>query len=278
MKIGCHVSIAGGIWNAPANAAELGCEVFQIFTRSPRGGAAPMFDRQVLDSFKEQMKEHEYKGFVVHTPYYINFGSKNKSIARSSARIVREELERASALGAQYVITHLGSYRDLGKEKGFSQLVEGLAQVMRGYKGSAELLLENAAGAGEVIGGIFEELGKAIHHSSLKRYKLGTCFDTCHAFASGYDISTSKGLEKTLKEFSQQIGLDRMKAIHANDSKFGLGEKKDRHEHIGKGKIGRGGFSLIVNHPKLKKLDLYLETEHDLVREDIKLLKQLRKN
>ena len=276
MKIGCHVSIAGGIANAPARAAGLGCEVFQIFSRSPRGGKAPQLTGEVVKAFWKEMKKYGFSEFVIHTPYFINFGSKNRRIFFGSVDVVREELERASRLKCRYVMTHLGSYKDLGRKAGFAQLIKGLDIVTAGYKGSAQLLVEISAGAGEVMGGSFEEIKKIITHSRLRRRHLGVCFDTQHAFASGYDLRTPAAVKKTIAAFDKIIGLKNLKVLHANDSKVGLGEKKDRHEHIGYGKIGRTGFRALVNHPKLKALNMYLETEGGGVKEDIKILKQLR--
>ena len=277
MKIGCHVSIAGGVDNAPARAASLGCEVFQIFSRSPRGGAAPKLDKETLQKFRMEMKNFKFTDCVIHTPYFVNFGSAKKNIFNGTSAIGREELERATLLGAQYVMTHLGSYKDLGREKGFSQFIAGLEKVMKDYQCSAELLLEISAGAGEQIGGTFDDLGKAIKHPKLKKYNIGVCFDTCHAFAAGYDLRTPEAVKSTLSEFDKKIGLGKLKVIHINDSKFGLGENRDRHEHIGKGKIGKAGLSAFINHPKIRKMNGYLETEHDAVKKDIEILKALRK-
>ncbi len=276
MKFGCHVSIAGGVDKAPANAGALGCEVFQIFTRSPRGGPAPVLSREKILNFRSELKKYDQAESTVHTPYYINFGSKNPSIARASSRIVREELERASALGCSYVMTHLGSYKDLGKQKGFAQLTTGLADVLRDYRGDAILLLENSAGAGEQMGGTFEELAEILADKKLKRFPIGVCLDTCHTFASGYDLRSDSAVRRTIAEFDRTIGLDRLKVIHANDSKLGLGDHRDRHEHIGRGKIGSAGFRALVRHPKLQKVNMYLETEHDAVREDLMILKKMR--
>src|SRR5947209_2569632 len=157
-KVGCHVSMAGGIWNAPKNAADLGCETFQIFTRSPQGGPAPKLDEETVEKFKAEMKKYKFDQFVVHCPYYINFGSLKPQTYHGSSAVIRQELERSSLLGAQYVMTHLGTAKDLGQEKAFEQTKKGLVKVLEGYEGSAQFLLEIAAGAGEVIGDTFEEL------------------------------------------------------------------------------------------------------------------------
>lgn len=277
MRIGCHVSIAGGVPNAPSNAAVLGCEVFQIFSRSPRGGPALTLTKEIIDHFWREMKKHNLSEFVIHTPYFINFGSSNKRIYHGSISIIREELDRATALDCKYVMTHLGSYKDLGREKGFKQFIAGLEKIMKGYSGSARLLLEISAGAGEQIGGTFEEIGKAVNHPKLKKYNIGVCFDTCHAFASGYDLRTPQAVKKTFTEFDKKIGFSKLKVLHINDSKAGIGENKDRHEHIGRGKIGKAGIEAVLNYSRLKDIDVYLETKHDAVKKDIEILQGLRK-
>ncbi len=283
MKIGCHVSIAGGVVNAPQRAHDLGCETFQIFTRSPQGGKAPELTKAVLKEFKSEMKKYGFEYFVVHAPYFINFGSANNRTFYGSISLVREELERASLLGASYLMVHLGSFKDLGKKEGEAQVIKGLKKVLDGYKGKTLFLLEISAGAGEVIGDSFEELARFVQ--ALKKYKTfgGICFDTQHAFASGYDLRNKAAVKKTFADFEKQIGLKYLQMSHCNDSKVELGSHKDRHEHINEGLIGKTGFAEILSFfkaleqkSKQQKL-LILETEHDKVKEDIKLLKKLRK-
>ncbi len=283
MKIGCHVSIAGGIANAPKRAADLGCECFQIFTRSPQGGKAAPITDAVVENMREQMSEHGQSEFVVHTPYYINFGSTANNIFYGSVSVVRDELERASLLGARFVMTHLGTFRDIGQEKGMEKVIKGLNKVLDGYDGKSLLLLEIAAGAGEVIGDTFEEFGEFAQ--ALKKHKGfgGICFDTQHAFASGYDLRTENAIKKTFIDFDHAIGLDLLRMSHVNDSKIELGGRKDRHDHIGEGHIGTGGFEnfLVFWHKHEQKTKqekpLILETEHDKVKEDIMALKAFRK-
>lgn len=276
MYFGAHVSIAGGIFNAPLNAAKIGAEVFQIFTRSPRGGGSPPITPDFARLFKENCALSGIPAWYVHTPYYINFASSTPRIQHGSASAVREELERASAIGAQCVMTHLGSYGDTGHDQGLLQTVEGLAKTLKGYKGSSEFLIEISAGAGDVIGGTFENVAEIIFHPLLKKYPIGICFDTQHAFASGYDLRTPGDVAKTFEKFDSVIGLERLKVFHCNDSKIPFGGQRDRHEHIGKGQIGISGFEALFAHPKLQNLNFILETEHDLVVEDIKLLKKIR--
>lgn len=281
MKFGAHVSIAGGLWNAPENAAKIGCEVFQIFSRSPRGGPAPKLTKTVRAQFAAALKRHEFTDFVIHTPYFINFASTTPAIRYGSIEVVRDELERGTKLGAAYVITHLGSTKDAGKELGIHKTWRAIQRVLDEYTGTTQLLLELSAGAGDLIGGSFEELAallKSVESKTSCRNKVHICFDTCHAFAAGYDLRTKASVEKTLHEFDRIIGLRRLKYLHGNDSKFGLGEHRDRHEHIGRGRIGREGFQVIVNHPRLRRLNLTIETPPDGLADDLTTLKSLRRN
>lgn len=286
MKIGCHVSIAGGIQNAPKRAADLGCEVFQMFTRSPQGGAAPVITPELAKNFREEMEKWEQENCYIHTPYYINFASSNKVIRESSAKIVREELERGSAIGAKYIMTHLGSStsltasssKDFAREEGLKMTAEGIGLVLKGYKGETKLLLEISAGAGNIIGDTFEELKYIFNRIDILiyGYEVGICLDSAHMFASGYDIKNKEGFKKTIETIKKTIGLERIKLIHANDSKIELGESKDRHDHIGLGKIGEEGFVNLMS--AFPEIDFICETQPDLVKEDVEKLKQIRYN
>lgn len=277
-QIGCHVSMAGGLFNAPKNAAALDCEVFQIFTRSPHGGPVKPITKEMADEFKAAMAEYDYKTFVIHCPYFINFGSSNPRIYHGSIQVVRQELERGSQLGADFVMFHPGSFKDLGEKAGMKQAHEGLKKVLQGYKGTTELLIEISAGSGSVMGDTFEEISELM--APLKKMKGfgGICFDTQHAFGSGYDLRTPAAVKKTFTHFDKIIGLKWLRMSHVNDSKPDLGAHVDRHEHIGDGKIGKAGFAAILEYFKQKKLalPLILETEHDKVETDIKQLKALR--
>ncbi len=278
MLLGAHVSIAGGVFNAPERAAAIGCEVFQMFTRSPQGGKVPELSPEIVKKFKAAMKEHGQKESYVHTPYFINFASANPRIKYGSAQVIRQELERSSTLGVKYCMTHLGSFKDVGQKEGMKVVKEGLAKALDGYKGSTQFLIEIAAGAGEIIGDTFEELEEIIDSKELKKYDIGICFDTQHAFASGYDLRTPEAIEETLNSFDNIIGLERMKMSHCNDSKIEFGGKRDRHEHIGEGHIGKEAFKILVNHPKIQHVNFILETKHDKVEQDLKLLKKLRRS
>lgn len=276
MLFGAHVSIAGGLPNAPLNAAQIGCEVFQMFTRSPQGGWVAPLDETITKQFKNNCKKAKQEAWVIHAPYFINFASANPRIKHGSISVIRAELERGSILGATYLMAHLGSYKDLGEAKGFAQLVEALNETLKGYKGATQFLIEISAGSGAIIGDTFEKIGKIIHHPKLKKYQIGVCYDTQHAFAGGYDCRTPKALNDTLKNFDETIGLENLKLSHCNDSKTELGSRKDRHEHIGQGKIGLEGFKNILGDKRLKNVNFILETEHDKVVEDLEILKKIR--
>lgn len=273
MKIGCHVSIAGGVFNAPERAQALGCEVMQIFSRSPQGGKTPELTPEIIQQFKLQAKTYKLQATYIHSPYYINFASANNRIRYSSVNAIKEELERASLLGAKYVMTHLGSAKDLGEEVGREKTIEMLIKTLENYKGSAKLLLENSAGAGAIIGDDLSELAyiiKKVKSSAI----AGICLDTQHSFASGYDW---RDFNTTIKRIDKEIGLKNIKLIHANDSLTECDSKRDRHAHIGKGLIGKKAFENIVKFAKENEIDMILETEHDAVMEDIELLKKMRK-
>jgi len=275
MLFGAHVSIAGGLFNAPLNAAKIGCEVFQIFSRSPHGGWVAPLDDEIAALFRKNADLCAQREWYIHTPYFINFSSANNRIHYSSISVVREELERGTMLGAAYVMTHLGSYKDLGEEQGYKKLIGGLIKVFDGYKGTTGLLLEISAGSGEIVGDTFEEIVKIIDHPKLKKIPLGVCYDTQHGFASGYDIRTKETVEATFKKFDKLIGIDKLKMFHCNDSKVEFNAHRDRHEHIGEGYIGKKGFEALLRHPLLQEKNFILETEHNKVVADLQVLRTI---
>ncbi|PIP26568.1 MAG: hypothetical protein COS71_01430 [Candidatus Moranbacteria bacterium CG06_land_8_20_14_3_00_40_12] len=272
MNIGCHVSIAGGIQNAPGRAADLGCECLQMFTRSPQGGRAPDLTLDLVKEFKLKAKSYNLKAWYIHTPYYINFASNNNRIRYGSVSVVRDELERGSLLGAKYVMTHLGTAKDLGEKEAKKKTIEMLQKTLDGYSGKTRLLLENSAGAGAIIGDDLGELGEII--KGVNNIQIaGICLDTQHSFASGYNWND---FSPAFKRINDELDWDLVKLMHINDSQSECGSKKDRHEHPGKGKINLEAFTKIVSFAQKNNIDLILETEHDEVKEDIALLKELR--
>ncbi|MFZ2976172.1 MAG: deoxyribonuclease IV [Candidatus Moraniibacteriota bacterium] len=279
MNIGCHISIAGGIFEAPKRAHDLGCECFQIFSRSPQGGKAPELTPEVIEKFKEEIKKYSLENFYIHTPYYINFASENNRIRYGSVSVVRDELERGNFLGAKYVMTHLGTAKDLGQKEAVKKTIEMLQKTLEGYRGETKLILENSAGAGEIIGDNLSELAEIIK-GVKSPFIAGICLDTQHSFASGYDwrdfnVRTGRDLS-LLEKIDQEIGLENIKLIHANDSLTECNSKKDRHAHIGEGLIGSDAFKNIVAFAQKNEIDMILETQHDRVADDIKLLRSFR--
>lgn len=272
MNIGAHISIAGGIQNAPERAADLGCEVMQIFTRSPRGGKAPELTPEICKEFEILAKKFKIQNTFIHTPYYINFASLENRIRYASVSVVRDELERGSLIGAKYVMTHLGSAKGMTHSESIQKVIEMLKKTLENYSGKTKLLLENSAGAGEIIGSSLIDL-KAIIDGADSQSIAGICLDTQHSFASGYDW---RDFKKTLARIDQELGLGNIKLFHVNDSKTDFDSKRDRHEHIGIGKIGEKAFANIVAFAQKNKIDMILETKHDEVTKDIQLLKKFR--
>lgn len=287
-RVGLHVSAAGGVAHAPGNAKEFGAECFQFFSRSPRGGKAPEITDEQAKLLREQCEIEGYESYI-HTPYYINFASKNNRIYHGSINVVREELERGSKLGVKYVMTHMGSARDHVTDpdaleappSAIKQAIEGLKQVFKKRPANSageqqtQLLLEISAGAGTVLGDSFDELAQLL--DGLGRDDVNICLDTCHMFASGYDLRTKQALDETMGQFKKILGLERLKLVHLNDSKKELGAHRDLHEHIGHGKIGAAGFKALLHHPDFQKTNFILETKHDkLIHDDLKFLKSHR--
>jgi len=277
LLFGAHVSAAGSLDLAPDNAKKLGCEVFQFFSRSPRGGVSKPITKEVGDNFKKKTKEYGMESYI-HSPYYINFASSNDRISHGSATAIREELERGTALGVKYVMTHLGSSKDLGPTATIKQTIDRIKTIfIKPGKWTTKLLLENSAGAGGIVGANFEELGEIIDGIGED---IGVCLDTCHLFASGYAIRTPEEISDILKLFNNYIALDKIKLLHANDSKFEMGEHKDRHDDIGNGKLGLDAFKHLMANKTLSKINWILETPggEERQKRDIELLKKIRTN
>jgi deoxyribonuclease-4 len=274
MKFGAHVSIAGGIDRAPKRANDLGCECFQIFSRSPRGGKPPELKDGLVESFLNECGKYDITEYYIHTPYYINLCSEKEELRDSSIAIIKEELERGSTLGVKYIMTHLGSSKGFNRKQAVNMIIEGLKKIIDNTNFSTKLLLENTAGQGATMGDSFEELSEIL--DGVKGSEIAICIDTAHLFASGYDIRTEEKFKETFGKLSETIGFENIKLFHGNDSKVGLGERKDRHEHIGKGEIGIEGFKNIIKNPSLKKINMIVETPPGKVGDDIKTLKKLR--
>jgi len=273
MLFGAHVSMVGGIDKAPERAAEIGCEVFQIFSRPPQGGNAVDIDEALAERFQANLKKYDQKEFHIHAPYIINLASIDGRIRGNSIRLIREDLARGSLLGVKYVMTHLGSAKELDRETANKMVAENLKKIFdKDYK--ASLLTEMSAGAGNIIGSTFEDLAYFV--GELKDHNVGVCLDTAHMFASGYDLRNKEAVKATFDKFEKIVGFKHLKLIHLNDSKVDFGSRKDRHEHIGDGKIGLEGFKALVTEKRLRDINMICETESDKVARDIKILKKMR--
>ena len=274
MKFGAHVSIAGGIENAPLRARQLGCECFQMFTRSPRGGRPPELDDRLLEAFFLNCSEVSISDYYVHTPYFINLASGKEDLREKSVGLVREELERSSALGVKYIMTHIGSAKGLQREAAIDNVVDSILRILGSYGGTTQLLLENTAGQGHTIGASFEEISLILQ--SVAHGGLGVCIDTAHMFASGYDIRTREGVEELVEGLDAAFAPGTVKLVHANDSKAEFNSSKDRHEHVGEGKIGIDCFRAMIGNPFFENLDMIVEMPPPEVSRDVELLKKLR--
>lgn len=275
MRFGVHVSIANKLYLAAERAVERGCEAMQIFSGSPRNWQKLKISPHDVEEFKRRRKRAQIEPLVLHLPYLVNLSSPNKRTSEGSIELLAEAVKRASSLDASLVVFHTGSHKGEGKQRGLLKLVEMLKNFFAAHQAlECDVLLENTAGSGDNLGSTFAELGFILDKAKAPR--LGVCFDTAHGFASGYDVSTARGLEETLDEFEQEIGLDKLRLLHANDSKTPCGSKVDRHQHIGQGFIGLEGFRRMVNHPKLKALPCILETPGMKKEDDIRNLEVIK--
>jgi deoxyribonuclease-4 len=274
-RIGLHVSIAGKIYESLERAHALGCDTMQIFSRNPRGWQAAALDESDVRQFKVLKAKYDIRPVVIHIPYIINLASPDDTLYARSIEAYIEDAARADLLGAEYFVTHLGSHVGSGEDPGIARFSKALNAIMSRAKPKTMILLENTAGSGSWIGYRFEHLQKII--KGLKRPDdVGVCLDTAHAFESGYDISTKKGLDGMLNGLDRLLGVVRIKVVHFNDSLSPFESRVDRHQHIGKGDIGLEALKRVINHPKLKTAAFIMETPKESDRDDIRNLKTAR--
>ncbi len=257
MRIGAHVSTAGGLDKGIDRGQELGAECIQIFASSPQMWAAREPDAAMVRAFREKALAANIGPVAIHGIYLINLATDNAENLAKGTGSLKLAMRIASAIGALGVIFHVGSHRGAGFEAVLHQAARAMAEVIEETPEDAWLIMENNAGQGQNLGARFSELGSMLREVGSERLKV--CLDTCHTLASGYEIRTRDGLEATLAEFEQEIGLDRLVAVHANDSKVPLGANVDRHENIGFGHIGREGFETILAHPAFAGVPFFLE-------------------
>ncbi|WP_408954499.1 deoxyribonuclease IV [Natroniella sp. ANB-PHB2] len=275
MKFGVHTSIAGGVDQAVIRAAELDCNTFQIFSTNPRGWKARELSDKEVNKFKENLKKYQIESVVIHTPYLINLASSKDELYQKSINALVAGVKRADKLGVEYLVLHPGSHTGSGVEAGIIRITEALEEVLERTDPKVRILLENVAGAGTALGSSLEELKKMVE-SITNNDRLGLCYDTCHGFAAGYDLRLKEELDKLVVEIDDLFGLDKLGVIHVNDSKTEFASNKDRHQHIGQGKIGLEGFRNLVNHPQLQDKLFVLETPIDEFGDDRKNLATLK--
>ena len=260
LTIGCHLSSAKGYEAMAKDAEKIKANTFQFFTRNPRGGKAKAIDHKDIERFLSKASDLGIHQILAHAPYTLNPCSPDEKVREFAYNTMTDDLKRMEYIPGNSYNFHPGSHVKQGVEKGIELIGEMLNKVLWPEQNTT-VLLETMAGKGSEIGRSFEELRELLDRVELQE-KVGVCLDTCHVFDSGYDIVND--LDGVLNKFDQAIGLSRLKAIHLNDSIFGLVSHKDRHARIGEGKIGKEGIVRIINHPALKDLPFYLETPNDL--------------
>jgi len=275
IRLGVHVSISGGVEKAVTRARDLGCSAMQIFSRNPRGWKVSPLSSRAVAAFREAVESRGIDPIVVHTPYLLNLASADQTLHRRSIMALSLDIKRAEQLGARFVVTHLGSAKERDRAFGLKQVVEALRAV-RDQNSPVSVLLENSAGAGNSVGVLFEEFQEIIERLGQDG-RLGICFDSCHGFAAGYDFRSTEKTEALVREMDRTIGLTRLALLHLNDCAGSLGANLDRHEHIGKGKIGLVGFRALLSHPSLRMVPMILETPKKTPGDDLRNLSRVRK-
>ena len=276
MRLGVHVSIAGGLLEAVARATRLRCSTMQIFSRSPRGGPSPKIVPELVAQFDAGRREADIAPLAVHGPYIINLASPDIAMWKQSVRLYEEEYARATAFKAEYLVTHVGSHRGEGEEAGIQRVAQAVSRALEAVKTSTVMiLLENTAGSGQGLGYQFEQLA-AIREAAGDPRRVGICLDTAHLFAAGYAIHTDTGLTETVASFDRTVGLQHVKLIHLNDSKAAFDSRVDRHWHIGEGQIGLEPFRRLVNHRALREIPFVVETPKSTEADDQRNLSTVR--
>ncbi len=263
MRIGAHMSAAGGVHNAFQRGKDATCQSILVFTKSNRQWKAKPLTAEDIADFKQAEAEHaDIFPVAVHASYLINIGSPKPELWEKSYQGLKVEVERAAAFGIPYLVFHPGSYVKSDEAMGLESIARGLRRLLEETAESAPntiICLETMAGQGTNLGSSFEQLAALLEKAGPSD-RLGICFDTCHVFAAGYDIRTPEAYRETMSEFDRIVGLDKIKCFHFNDSKFELGQNKDRHAHIGDGYIGREGFANFLNDPRWENHPAHLET------------------
>lgn len=264
MRLGAQISTAGGLFKAFQRGDEIGCESIMIFTKSNRQWKAKPLTDDDVKKFKDAAAEYAHiYPVAVHASYLINVGSSDEALWEKSYQALKEELERAEALGVSTLTFHPGAYIDADEKIGLNNISRALKRLIAETDGYQTIIcLETMAGTGTTLGFRFEQLAYLLEHGQVaaNSERLGICFDTCHVLAAGYDIRTPDTYEATMAEFDRVIGLEQIKCFHLNDSQYELRDRRDRHEHIGQGAVGLEGFANFVNDPRWADHPAHLET------------------
>ena len=277
-RVGIHTSIAGGVENAAERAFRLGCNTFQIFSSSPRQWQPYSLGRGQCATMNRLRQRYDLKPLVIHSNYLINLAGTNAAFLKKSVEAFRGELERALALCAEYLVLHPGSFRGASREEGLIRTAGSIAEACEGMdiaKSGLTILIENTAGAEYSLGGTFEQVAELL---DLLRPKLpvGACIDTCHTHVAGYDIVSEEGRALTLRHLAQTVGLKNVRVWHCNDAKAERGSRLDRHEHIGRGKLGLEVFRALLNDRRLKHAAFIAETPIDDPGDDLRNVEALK--
>ena len=277
MLLGVHISGQSKIYEAFNRASLLGCNTMQIFSRSPQRWRDKFLEPKDVKEFKQRCQQFKIKPVFIHIPYLINLASPNPRLYEVSIEAYIEDILEAYTLKVDYIVTHMGSHKKTSEPAGIRRLVQALNIILeRTINIKVGILLENTSGSGSWLGYKFIHQ-KEILQGLKYNERVGLCLDTAHAYLAGYDISTQDGLEAMLHEIEALVGINLIKLIHLNDAKDKLGSRHDRHEHIGKGKIGLEGIKRIINHPKLKDLPFILETPKKSDEDDAMNLNMVKK-
>lgn len=278
MRIGAHVSTSGGVDKAIDRALDLGAETIQVFSGAPQAWRRKTYKTEEVADYKKKVAETGIAPAFIHGLYLMNFASQNPDLLAKSYDAIVAEMHAASLIAAKGVIFHLGSHKGAGYESCVDQVIDYCRRILEATPPNAWLILENSAGMGGAVGSRFAELGRIAREAGGDRVKV--CLDTQHTFAAGYDVKTPAGLKKTMAEFDADIGLERLVAVHANDSKIPLGGGVDRHANIGEGHIGRDGFLNIFSHPAFAEVPFLLEVpgfeDNGPDKQNVEILKELR--
>jgi deoxyribonuclease IV len=275
--LGFHVSISGSIDLSVDRAVEMGCTTFQIFTRNPRGWAFKPLEEEQAKLFGQKRAKAGYERVVAHMPYLPNLATSDKDFQKQSRASLKAEVGRCNELGIDYLVAHIGSHMGKGTMEGVKNVVGACNEALEANPGKTVLLVETMAGQSHSVGSRFEEL-RMILDGVKETKRMGVCFDTCHVFAAGFDLSSKPAVERTMGMFGDIVGIERLKVVHLNDSMGPVGSGLDRHEYVGKGQIGEKGFRAFLHHGDVAKLPLIMEVpveEKTQYEENLKMGKRL---